>query len=615
LATDYPVTPNAFQMTKSGSYDVFLTRLSATGNALLYSTYIGGNGFDNARGLAVNDAGHAWVAGQTQSNDFPVRNAIQPTHAPDGGRNDAFIVRMDTNQPGLAALVFGTYYGGNAEDGGVGTSVTCGLAIDPLGNVLVAGSTSSTDLRTVNAFQPSLGGGIDGFALKLDPAGNLIYATYIGGSADDLAFTAALDGAGHGYVAGTTASSTTFPLKNPVQGTFGGGSGDMFLLKLDVNGQLLFSTYLGGHGSEFPGRVSVDPAGNVFLTGNTASADFTQVASVQGTYGGGATDAFVMQINPAGSHIALSTFLGGTGSDDIGWGAVPDSSGNVTVALKSDSPNLPVVAPLQSTNHGGADVYVARLTLPGGLVASDLPISRAIVTGGTATVFATMINTGPDLARGCSITPVSLLPITSLYQTTNPATNQLTGNPNVPVDIPPGGFQTFLIAITSTSAFAATDIPFSYGCANRPSATVISGVNTLVMASSDTQTADVVALGATPSKDGIINIPGPTGTGIFGVATSNVGATGDITVSADTGGASLPVNLFLCQTNPATGDCLQPLATSVTVTVAAGATPTFALFAQGTGNVPFNPGANRAFMRFKQGLLSVGATSAALRTQ
>jgi len=293
----------------------------------------------------------------------------------------------------------------------------------------------SSDLRTRNAFQPGLGGGIDGFALKLDPARNLIYATYIGGSADDLAFTAALDGGGHGYVAGTTGSSNNFPLKNPIQGTFGGGSGDMFLLKLDVNGQLLFSTYLGGNGSEFPGRVSVDPAGNVDLTGNTGSTNFTQVASVQGTYGGGATDAFVMQIN------------------------------------------------------------------------------------------------------------------------------------------------------------------------------------TLVMASSDTQTADVVALGATPSKDGIINIPGPTGTGIFGVATSNVGATSDITVTADTGDAALPVNLFVCQTNPVTGDCLQPLATSVTLTIAAGATPTFGLFAQGTGNVPFNPGANRAFIRFKQGTLSVGATSAALRTQ
>ena len=105
-----------------------------------------------------------------------------------------------------------------------------------------------------------------------------------------------------------------------------------------------------------------------------------------------------------------------------------------------------------------------------------------------------------------------------------------------------------------------------------------------------------------------------TGPGIFGVATSNVGAVGDITVSADTGGATLPIDLFVCQTNPATGECLQPLATSVTGTIAAGATPTSAPFAQGTGNVAFNPGANRPFMRFKQRSLSVGATSAALRT-
>jgi hypothetical protein len=263
-------------------------------------------------------------------------------------------------------------------------------------------------------------------------------------------------------------------------------------------------------------------------------------------------------------------------------------------------------------------ITVGPVSQISGLVASILPISRSVQTAGTATVFATIINTRADSALRCSISPISLLPIASLYQTTNRFTNQLTGLPNQPVDIAPGDFQTFFIAITATVPFAPSDIALSFGCANRGSAVIIPGVNTMLLSASDSPVPDIVALGLTPSGDGIVNIPGSNGTGIFSVATSNVGgAGGAITASADTGGVSLPVNLFVCRTDPGTGACLPPgLQASVTVTINPGQTPTFAVFAQGAGTIPFSPGANRVFLRFRDGGNAVrGATSAALRTQ
>jgi hypothetical protein len=488
-----------------------------------------------------------------------------------------------------------------------------GLAVDPLGNVIVAASTTSTDLLTLNPFQPNPGGAIDAFVLKLDPAGNKVYASYIGGAGDDPAFSVAADGAANAFVCGATTSSP-FPLKSPLQGTPGGGS-DLYLVKIAPGGQLVFATYLGGNGDEFCGPINTDAAGNVYLTGNTSSTNFPVLGPVQATYGGGAVDAFGVQINPAGSAIGFSTYLGGFGND-TGFGNALDAGGNFYIGMKTSSFNMPVVSPLQSTLRGSLNNYVAKMTLPGGLVAAVLPISRSVPTGGTATIFATIINTGSDTAVGCSITPVSTAPITSLYQITDPATNQLAGSPNTPASIGAGGFQTFLVAVTAQAAFGPVDLALSFGCANRASALVTTGLNTLLMSASDTPVPDIVALGATPSGDGIANIPGATGTGIFGVATVNVGAGGSITASADTGGTALPVNIVVCQTNPVTGACAAPPASSVTATINPGETPTFAAFIQGTGTVPFNPGANRVFMRFRDAHNVVrGATSAAIRTQ
>ena len=153
-------------------------------------------------------------------------------------------------------------------------------------------------------------------------------------------------------------------------------------------------------------------------------------------------------------------------------------------------------------------------------------------------------------------------------------------------------------------------------CANTAPAPLTVGLNTLLFSASATPVPDIVALAATINNDGIVNIPGPTGTGVFAVATVNVGVGATITASADTGAASPPVSISLCETNPATGQCVSPIGPSVTTTINANATPTFGIFVTGSGPVPFDPAGNRIFVRFKDaGGVTRGATSVAVRTQ
>jgi hypothetical protein len=250
------------------------------------------------------------------------------------------------------------------------------------------------------------------------------------------------------------------------------------------------------------------------------------------------------------------------------------------------------------------------------LVAAVLPSSRSVQVGTTATAFAALINAGSERAIACGLTLVTSLPATFTYQTTDPATNQVIGSANTPVNVEAGATQTFVFALTPTAPIAPTDVQLSFDCANSDPAPINIGLNTLLFSASTTPVPDIVALAATLTNDGIVNIPGATGTGAFAVATVNVGVSGIITASADMGSVTLPVNIFLCQTDPATGQCISAIGSSVTTTINANATPTFAIFVQGNGNVPFDPAGNRIFVRFKDGGdITRGSTSVAVRTQ
>jgi hypothetical protein len=252
------------------------------------------------------------------------------------------------------------------------------------------------------------------------------------------------------------------------------------------------------------------------------------------------------------------------------------------------------------------------------IVAAVLPASRSVSVGNPATAFATIINTGPDTATSCRIVPAMELPTPTAftYQATDPATNAVIGTPNTPIDIASGTAQSFVVTLTAIGVMRPDEFRLYFLCNNRSAALIAPGLNTLLFSASSTPVPDIVALAATTTNDGITNIPGINGTGAFAVATVNVGASGTITASADTGSASLPVAINLCQTDPANGQCISSVGPSVTTQINANATPTFGIFVQGNSEVPFDPTANRIFVRFKDGGgVTRGSTSVAVRTQ
>ena len=255
---------------------------------------------------------------------------------------------------------------------------------------------------------------------------------------------------------------------------------------------------------------------------------------------------------------------------------------------------------------------------PGVNFASLLPGSRSVQVGSPATVFATMLNAGTTALNGCQVAlPVNApAGLTLNYQTTNPSTNALIGTPNTPATINGNdGLQTFLISLQGTAAFSAPGTPLDFDCSGVAPAPVIIGIDTVDLVMSTTPIADIIALAATATNNGIVSLPNG-GVGAFAVASSNVGASASIIVSVDTGAASLPVTPTICQSNPSNGQCLATPASTVSLTDTAGATPTFSVFLQSTGAIAFNPATARIFVRFEDATGGLhGSTSVAIETQ
>lgn len=252
------------------------------------------------------------------------------------------------------------------------------------------------------------------------------------------------------------------------------------------------------------------------------------------------------------------------------------------------------------------------------LAAAVAPGSGSVETGTTATLFAAMINAGPTSLGNCriSLLPTAPAGLTLAYQTTDPVTNAPTGTPNAPANIDGhNGLQTFVLTFEGASAFSAPDLPLDFDCDGTAPAAGVPGVDTVDLAVSSTPVPDIVALAETATHDGIVHI-GAAG-GAFAVATSNAGIAAPITATVDQNGADLPLAVEICQTAPATGQCVAPPAASVAIgNFAAGATPTFSIFAAAAGSVPFNPALNRLFVRFRDGEGNDrGAASVAIETE
>ena len=244
-----------------------------------------------------------------------------------------------------------------------------------------------------------------------------------------------------------------------------------------------------------------------------------------------------------------------------------------------------------------------------------LPISRSVQVGQTATAFATIINAGSADSTGCRIAPSTQVAATFFYQTTNPATNALTGTINTPATIGAGASRSFVIGLTPTGPVAPTDVRLQFVCDNTGAAVLVSGLNTLLIVADPSPVPDIVALSATIDNDGVVHA---APTGVFAVAVSNIGASATINVSADTGSATPPITIALCETNPVTSACIDPPTTGVvTTSIVNGATPTFGVFVARPAAFPFDPANNRIFVRFRDNIGGVdrGATSVAVDGQ
>jgi hypothetical protein len=332
------VTAGSLQPANHGVINTFVTKIDAAGTAVVYSTFLGGSGVDEAASLAVDATGSVYVAGVTTSADFPVTaGAVQQT--PGGGVFDGFVSKLDATG---SALVYSTYLGGSAQDS------ASRIVVDAAGSAYVAGCTASTDFPGVGSgsLQGANAGDDDAFVTKLDAAGSaIVYSTYLGGSGDDCATALAVDAAGNAYVAGYT-SSATFPgvTGSSLQPTNAGGM-DTFVTKLDAAGTaIVYSTFLGGSGDDGASSLALDAAGSVYVAGVTTSASFpgAGAASLQAANAGG-EDAFVAKLDPAGAAVVYATFLGGSAADEAAGIAV-DAAGDAYVTGFTTSPDFPGVS-------------------------------------------------------------------------------------------------------------------------------------------------------------------------------------------------------------------------------------------------------------------------------
>ncbi len=270
--------------------------------------------------------------------------------------------------------------------------------------------------------------------------------------------------------------------------------------------------------------------------------------------------------------------------------------------------------PDNSVSIGG---FIASNPPPSPLAAAVLPGGRSVEIGDTATVFATLINGGTTELNGCGIQPSTAAGNYSLdYQTTDPATNALIGAPNTPVSIAAGSYQTYVLSFNSNTAQSLPNLPLVFDCADVTPAAVTIGVNTVDLLFSAVPVPDIIALAATASGDGVVTVPfSQNGAAAFAVASVNAGTTGALTVVTDTGGAALPLDVSVCQTNPSTGQCLAPPSTTLPVVIDGDETPTFSFFITANGDIPFAPGTSRIFVRFLDAAnVSHGSTSVAVTT-
>ncbi|GAB3387806.1 DUF7948 domain-containing protein [Lysobacter fragariae] len=350
-STTFPTT-TPIQAANGGVADVFVTKINAAGTARVYSTYLGGDKFDAAYGIAVDGAGNAYITGTTASTGFPVKSAAQATLV---GTSNAFVAKI--NAAG-SELVYSTYFGAKSDFG-------TRIAVDASGNAYASGYTQGGLTFSGTPFQGTFGGtatvaSTDGYLVKFDAAGVRGWGTYLGGSANDFVEDVVLDASGNVYVAGFT-SSPNFPTRNALQGTHGGNA-DAFLTKFTSAGAAVYSTYFGGSSSEGAAAVGVDSAGNAYIAGQAYGNTLPLLNSIQPQTGD--WDGFVTKISANGQSLVYSTYLGGGDYDEV-TDLVVGADGSATAVGMTSSTSFPTASPWQPGFSGGDDGFISRLNPQG----------------------------------------------------------------------------------------------------------------------------------------------------------------------------------------------------------------------------------------------------------
>jgi hypothetical protein len=472
---NFPVTAGAFQTACGGSCgkgtpDAFITKVNSTGSALVYSTFLGGTGDDRGYALILNSAGNAFVTGKTSSADFPVTNgAFQTTKQ---GTTNIFVSEL--NAAG-SALVYSTYLGGSAVDQGNA------IDLDPFGDAYVAGLSTSTNFPvTAGAFQSTLLGATNVIAAGINPTGSgLVFSTYLGGSGTDIAWAVRSDSSGNAYVAGQTTSpnfpTTSGALQTTCRGTCAPDNG--FVTKVNSTGTGLgYSTFLGSTGQTEIFAMALDTVGDAYVTGRTNGADFATTPGAFFVKNQGSFDGILTELNPTGSGLLYSTYLGGNASDNgLGVAVTPDHS--VYLTGRTFSPNFPTTPGAFMTtcstcssrgndmvfvakfvdgvqvwpgalNFGNATVGVSTSPLVATLTnsgSSALSITGMAITGTNASDFTESTTCGPSLAAGASC---------SISVTFNPATTGASTGSLTVTDSAPNSQQTVALSGTGTTGSA-----------------------------------------------------------------------------------------------------------------------------------------------------------------